>query len=168
MYFQECKQLVINLLAVQIICLRLFTLYLFCALFQNLKHAKKKIIFFWKSTWNQTWPFYLINDCSIQFKFICIVLFTIQIVAKRIYRKLSFHNIFTYCRNLIYLTYGNIWLILYTVWWMASSEVLWGVVIVSSQVFGHLRSFKGWIQTEAFVIPSYDDMLIPWQKQRKK
>ncbi len=38
------------------------------------------------------------------------------------------------------------WLILYTVW---------GFVIVSSQVFGHLRSFKGWIQTEACVIPSY-------------
>ncbi len=32
------------------------------------------------------------------------------------------------------------------------SEVLQGVVIVSSQVFGHLRSFKGWIQTEASVI----------------
>ncbi len=27
--------------------------------------------------------------------------------------------------------------------------------IISSQVFGHLRSFKGWIQTEACVIPSY-------------
>ncbi len=26
------------------------------------------------------------------------------------------------------------------------------VVIISSQVFGHLRSFKGWIQTEACVI----------------
>ncbi len=35
---------------------------------------------------------------------------------------------------------------------VASSEVLRGVVIVSSQVFGHLRSFKGWIQTEACVI----------------
>ncbi len=32
---------------------------------------------------------------------------------------------------------------------VASSEVLWGVGIISSQVFGHLRSFKGWIQTEA-------------------
>ncbi len=38
--------------------------------------------------------------------------------------------------------------------------VLWGVGIVSSQVFGHLRSFKGWIQTEACVIPSYHGMLI--------
>ncbi len=46
------------------------------------------------------------------------------------------------------------------------SEVLGGVVIVSSQVFGHLRSFKGWIQTEACVIPSYHGMLI--QKQRNK
>ncbi len=33
--------------------------------------------------------------------------------------------------------------------------VLKGVGIISSQVFGHLRSFKGWIQTEACVIPSY-------------
>ncbi len=40
------------------------------------------------------------------------------------------------------------------------SEVLGGVVIISSQVFGHLRSFKGWIQTEACVIPSYHGMLI--------
>ncbi len=38
---------------------------------------------------------------------------------------------------------------------LASSEVLRGVGIISSQVFGHLRSFKGWIQTEACVIPSY-------------
>ncbi len=35
--------------------------------------------------------------------------------------------------------------------------VLWGVGIISSQVFGHLRSFKGWIQTEACVIPSYHE-----------
>ncbi len=45
--------------------------------------------------------------------------------------------------------------ILYVVWWLASTEVLWGVGIISSQVFGHLGSFKGWIQTEACVIPSY-------------
>ncbi len=38
----------------------------------------------------------------------------------------------------------------YNRWWLASSEVLRGVIIVSSQVFGHLRSFKGWIQTEAW------------------
>ncbi len=43
------------------------------------------------------------------------------------------------------------------------SEVLGGVFIVSSQVFGHLRSFKGRIQTEACVIPNYHGMLIPWQ-----
>ncbi len=36
---------------------------------------------------------------------------------------------------------------------LASSEVLRGVGIISSQVFGHLRSFKGWIQTEACVTP---------------
>ncbi len=49
---------------------------------------------------------------------------------------------------------------------LTSSEVLRGVGIISSQVFGHLRSFKGWIQTEACVTPSYHGMLIPWQKQR--
>ncbi len=27
--------------------------------------------------------------------------------------------------------------------------IVWGVVIISSQVFGYLRSFKGWIQNEA-------------------
>ncbi len=57
-------------------------------------------------------------------------------------------------------------LIQYNRWWLASSEVLWGVGIISSQVFSHLRSFKGWIQTEACVIPSYHEMLI--QKQRNK
>ncbi len=31
------------------------------------------------------------------------------IVAKQLYRKLSFYNIFIYCRNLICLTYGEIW-----------------------------------------------------------
>ncbi len=36
---------------------------------------------------------------------------------------------------------------------LASSEVLRGVGIISSQVFGHLRSFDGWIQTEADVNP---------------
>ncbi len=68
------------------------------------------------------------------------------IVAKQFYRKLSFYNRFIYCRNLINVTRGAIWFILYTVW---------GVGIISSQVFGHLRSFKGWIQTEACLIPSY-------------
>ncbi len=42
------------------------------------------------------------------------------------------------------------------------------VGIIFSQVFGHLWSFKGWIQTEACVIPSYHGILIPWQKQRNK
>ncbi len=44
---------------------------------------------------------------------------------------------------------------------VGSSEVLRGVGIISSQVFGHLRSFKGWIQTEACVIPSYYGMINP-------
>ncbi len=34
------------------------------------------------------------------------------IVAKQLYRKLSFNNLFIYCRNLIYLTYGKMWLFL--------------------------------------------------------
>ncbi len=74
------------------------------------------------------------------------------IVAKQLYMKWSYYNIFIYCRNLIYLTYGKLWLILYIVWGWASSEVIWGVGIFSSQVFeDHLRSFKEWIQTEACV-----------------
>ncbi len=36
------------------------------------------------------------------------------IVAKQLYRKLSFYNRFIYCRNVLYLTYGKIWLILYS------------------------------------------------------
>ncbi len=32
---------------------------------------------------------------------------------------------------------------------LVSTEVLWGVCIISSQVFGHLRSFKGWMQIKA-------------------
>ncbi len=52
------------------------------------------------------------------------------------------------------------WLIQYNRWWLASSEVL----IVSSQVFGHLRLFKGWIQTEVCVIPSYHGMLM-WNRE---
>ncbi len=34
------------------------------------------------------------------------------------------------------------WLILYTVWGLASSEVFWGVGIISSQVFGQYLNFK--------------------------
>ncbi len=79
------------------------------------------------------------------------------IFAKQLYRKLSFFNRCIYCRNLIHFTYGKIWLILY---------ILWGFGINSSQVFGHLGLFKGWIQTEACVIHSYHGMLI--QKQRNK
>ncbi len=48
------------------------------------------------------------------------------------------------------------------------SEILGGVVIVSSQVFGHLRSFKGWIQTEACVIPNYHGMLIIQKHRNNK
>ncbi len=76
-----------------------------------------------------------LNRFTIQFS-----VFYDTVVAKQLYRKLSLCYRFIYCRNLIYLMYGNIWLILY---------ILWGVGIVSSQVFGHLRSFKGLIQTEA-------------------
>ncbi len=59
------------------------------------------------------------------------------IVAKQLYRKLRFHNIFIYYRN-IFTSWQNL-VILY---------IVRGVGIISSQVFGHLGSFKGWIQTE--------------------
>ncbi len=61
----------------------------------------------------------------------------------------------------------NLWqnlVILYVVWGLQSSEVLWGVGIISSQVFGHLRSCKGWIQTEA----SGNGMLIPVAETEKQ
>ncbi len=45
------------------------------------------------------------------------------IIAKQLYRKLSFYKRCIYRINLIYLTYGNIWLILY---------IFWGVGIISS------------------------------------
>ncbi len=51
---------------------------------------------------------------------------------------------------------------------LASSEVLRGVSIISSQVFGHLRSFKGWIQTEACVIPSYHGMLMLTETEKQR
>ncbi len=86
-----------------------------------------------------------LSVCSYQFKIICSAFYD-TIVAKQLYWKLRFYNRFIYCRNLIYLTCDTIWLILY---------IVWGVGIIFSQVFGHLGSFKGWIQTEACVIPSY-------------
>ncbi len=46
--------------------------------------------------------------------------------------------------------------------------MLFQVSIISSQVFGHLRSFKGWIQTGACVIHSYLMKSIQWQKWRSK
>ncbi len=61
------------------------------------------------------------------------------IVAKQLYRNLSFHNIFI-------LHIFNLWLILVNSVFSLRVGFLWGVVIVSSQVFGHLRSFKGWIR----------------------
>ncbi len=79
---------------------------------------------------------------SIQFKIFCKALFTIQSL-QRSFTGNYFYNIFIYCRNLIYLTYVKSWLILY---------IVWGVGIITSQVFGYLGSFKGWIQTEACVI----------------
>ncbi len=46
---------------------------------------------------------------------------------------------------------------------------LWGPRRGCHRLFSGVRSsqsFKGWIQTEACVIPSYHGMLIPWQKHR--
>ncbi len=84
------------------------------------------------------------------------------IVAKQLYRKLSFCNRFIYCRNLIYFIYGKMWLILYTVW---------GLGIISSQVFGHLRSFKGWIlfsYSFCFVCSNVDNIHNEDQNWRKE
>ncbi len=52
---------------------------------------------------------------SIQFKIICSA-FHETIIAKQLYRKLRFYNRFIYCKNLIYLTYDKMWIILYIVW----------------------------------------------------
>ncbi len=51
---------------------------------------------------------------SIQFKFICIALFMIQIVAKQLYKNLSFYNIFSSSLSEVTIsrlcTYGtNVW-----------------------------------------------------------
>ncbi len=67
----------------------------------------------------------------IQFRIMCIALFTIQLLQS----SFTGNSIST-----IVLYIDKIWLILY---------IIWGVGMISSQVFGHLRSFKGWIQTEA-------------------
>ncbi len=49
---------------------------------------------------------------------------------------------------------------------LASSEFLRGFGIISSQVFGQII-IRGWIQTEACVIPSYLGMP-QWQKQKSR
>ncbi len=46
---------------------------------------------------------------SIQIQVYLYSAFYNTIVAKQLYRKLSFYNIFIYRRNLIYLTFGKIW-----------------------------------------------------------
>ncbi len=74
------------------------------------------------------------------------------IAAKQLYRKCSFCNRFIFCRNLV-----NIFNLRQN---LVNSVYCLRVWIISSQVFGHLRSFKGWIQTEACVIPSYHGMII--------
>ncbi len=70
----------------------------------------------------------LLKTCSKLFKIICIALFMIHLLQKQLYRKLSFYNRFIYCRNLIYLTYGKMWLIQYTVWGLASSLLRCSVI----------------------------------------
>ncbi len=55
-------------------------------------HSVRKIMILWK------------RHSSIQFKIICIALFTKQSLQSR---KLSFYNRFIYRRNLIYLTFGK-------------------------------------------------------------
>ncbi len=73
------------------------------------------------------------------------------------------YNIYLYIYIFVYNTYiyiFNLWKHLVILYYSLR------VGIICSQVFGHLGSFKGWIQTEACVIPSYHEMLI--QKQRNK
>ncbi len=99
--------------------------------------------------WSEDWSDFLLHHITDDFNSIQDYLYSAfhdTIVAKQLYRKFSFYNRCIYCRNLIYLSYGKVWLIPY---------IVWGVGIICSQVFGHLGSFKGWIQTEACVIPSY-------------
>ncbi len=75
-------------------------------------------LFSFKTTWINSIQVYLYSA------------FYDTIVAKQLYTKLCFHNTFIYCRNLKYWTYGKICLI---------QCIVWGVGIISSQVFGHLR-----------------------------
>ncbi len=98
---------------------------------------------------------------SIKFKFICKALFTIQSLqssftgnyVSTIYLYIIFiYNIYLYIYIYIYVynTYiFNLWKHLVILYY----SLRFG--IICSQVFGHLGSFKGWIQTEASVIPSY-------------
>ncbi len=99
---------------------------------------------------------------------ICVVLFTIQILAKQLYRKVSTlfvivtylwclcqvdvhmaemysknHALWTLLTIIDYMPWSNLQqnvVVLSVVSGLASSEVLWGVGIISSHVFGHLRS----------------------------
>ncbi len=78
---------------------------------------------------------------SIKFKIICIALFTKQSLQSS-FKGNSVPTIDLYiAETLIYLSHEKMWFILY---------LLCGVGIIFSQVFGHLGSFKGWIQTEAY------------------
>ncbi len=54
----------------------------------------------------------VLTGVLVQFNSIQVYLYSAfydTIVAKQLYRKLSFYNIFIYCGILIYLTYGKIW-----------------------------------------------------------
>ncbi len=70
---------------------------------------------FWNLTtlFHQSFPLFITAHISIQvqFKFICIALFTIQIVAKQLYRKLSLSKIFSSSLSVVtmssWCTYGK-------------------------------------------------------------
>ncbi len=52
---------------------------------------------------NHVQPTFFIFNNSIQFKFICIALFTMQIVAKQLYRKLRFYIIFSNSLSVVWM-----------------------------------------------------------------
>ncbi len=57
----------------------------------------------------------------------------------RLYNELSLHNIFIYSRNLLFLIYDKICLILYVVWGLASSEGLASSPLRYLVISDHLR-----------------------------
>ncbi len=73
------------------------------------------------------------------------------IIAKQLYRKLSFYNKFIYCRNLMYLTYDKIWLIVYT----GAGHI---IRISSKSWFISLIPFKKWNLYNVYIHSTQTDI----------